>query len=921
MTNQTKRTVLFPINQDEQAVQAKADYLLAQDVFEKIADLLGRGLAKIKRLASEQGLDDLDLHRAHEAILLQGARGSGKSAVLVNLALYLKERQPVIADELLILKPIDPTLLENGEDMFLDVFIAALVRDKQIKAKLDLGGREAEMFYDQLCKVGSALESSQTQKEQHGMDRVRALIGGSGIAEQVHKLFQCALKLTCKKLIVLLIDDVDTALQHAYEKIEIVRKYLVSPCLIPLISGDLALYDDVIWRDFHGRLLDKSKAERPEALARAKRLSIDYQRKILPLPRRIIVPSLASYLNDPELLLVDKDTKLISFPVFKYWLEAVLNERVNGVENSYLPLPINTARDFAQLVSHVQKLLPGLTKILTDKTNFLPLELRRLSFMPPKVAQLISVFAKEFASARNITRKADRNAAFANAYAMVTSEQSLHQNELANGLGGVFVIWQEALKTYFRHHQNGGVAYITMEANSHFRRCATEQSDERHSVFDTILFNPHRHQKHNEFTQSADIRAQWGNYLDKRMPVGWVKNIPKMSMLPYANPEHGFLIVEAERQRIASLIERISILEQSEDAELIYRLITYFNFHNAINRGTLAVTGRIFELLITSLIRKISVAEVYDMISRSPFYSIAERVEGGTFELAVDEIAYPGNAANHAIGDALSRLVEAINAWRDENFKTPTSPPNAWLIYNVTNKFFNTPHRSDPVKPNPQEKCIDNVFGTAVKAFNTVWNAFANFEKGPVFGIDLIIVDMAISDADKDFTQSRLYTSNILPFVRLTGTSLPDKGAKNNQAIGAYTTLLASHPLKNLLQHVYNEMKIHAEFIKDEDILLVNNGISNKLEVISDEKLNAKVNGIIRVIDSKVTGSALVAIKKQIADALGENAERAFELANSPKYKGGRYGLSDLGRLLAKIAAEEKKIAAAQVVVKNSPAG
>ena len=832
-------TVLFPINQDEQAVQARADYLLAQDVFEKIAGLLERGLAKV---CSLKNLDDLDQHRAHEAILLQGPRGSGKSAVLVNLALYLKERKEKLERELLILKPIDPTLLEDGKNMFLDVFIAALVRDKHIKAKLDQGGREADAFYDQLGKVGSALESSQTQEEQHGMDRVRALIGGNGIAEQVHKLFQSALNLTCKKLIVLPIDDVDTALQHAYEKIEIVRKYLVSPYVIPIISGDLALYNDLIWRDFHGRLLTDSDAEKDEAMERAKRLSIDYQRKILPLPRRIDVPILATYLNDPEVILVDKDSKLISFPVFKGWLDAVLNERVNGVENSYLSLPINTVREFAQLVSHVQLPLHKLGKIWDEKTSFSLLEIRRLSFMKPQVAHIISDFAKEFSIARTLTSEPVRNAAFTKAYSAVNSQLSTLQKDQATNLGEVFVNWQEELKAYFVHHQSGGAVYITMEANSYFRRCAKAQGDEVKSVFDTILFKPQRHQQYKEFTQSKDIHDQWENYLKPHIPKGWLKNIPKLSILDYVNPEHGYLVTVPEKKLIEKVFGLILGNKNSEDSEdsedseeseesedlmgaelsefsenpwklgnsedvvLIYRLMTYFNYHNSNSRGTLVVTGRVFELLITSLIREISVKELYDLIYRLPFYSSAERVGDGIFEFAIDRTILRGEVDDYHLSKSLSKLVDEINNWHNKHKGTLIFPPHAWMIYNVMNKFFMNANRFNPVRRSPPEYFIDNIFGVAVKAFNAIWNTFANFEKGPIFGLDLMLADFAIPGGGKDFSKRRLYKKNILPLLRFVDQNQIDKEGGGISSTGSYTLALASHPLKTLFERTYEFM-------------------------------------------------------------------------------------------------------------------
>jgi hypothetical protein len=902
MTNQTKRTVLFPINQDEQAVQAKADYLLAQDVFEKIADLLDRGLAKIKRLASEQGLDDLDQHRAHEAILLQGPRGSGKSAVLVNLALYLKDRHAAIADELLILKPIDPTLLEDGEDMFLDVFIAALVRDKQIKTKLDLGGREAEMFYDQLCKVGSALESSQIQKEQVGVDRVRALIGGSGIADQVHKLFQCALKLTCKKLIVLPIDDVDTALQHAYEKIEIVRKYLVSPCLIPLISGDLELYDDVIWRDFHGRLLAKSKAERPEALARAKRLSIDYQRKILPLPRRIDVPSLTTYLNDPQLRLLAGETPLISFPVFMYWLDAVLNERMNGVENSYLPLPINTVREFAQLVSNVQYLIPETHRKLQELAMNSRLDIRRLSFMKTAIAKEVAIFAQAYNDVMLHETKAQRNKARRQAYTKLMASVKEVPEDADVGLVSIVPAWQAILKNYFKHHQNGGAVYLTLKANEHFRRFANNSLFEDTFLFDTDLFRPQLHRQYFQFHQVNDISQQWSTYLDGRIPSGWKKNIPEKCILPYPRPEIGRLISGAGNAltgaEVPGLGHEGKAIYHDEDAEIIRRLMTHYNFYTRLGRTTLTLTGRIFELLITSLIRDVDDIEILKMMYRPPFFSAAELLSTKTFDFSSDDDVPNDGDANdddHVVGDTLSKLVREINKWRKDNATDLAAAPPAYLIYNVFNKFFNQANYFN--MPEKEVKGRIDLFGTALQAFNAIWAIFGSFEKGPIFGFDEVIAFTNITEAATDFEQSPLYKTNIEPFLRKDGNGY------FKFKTGAYTYLLASHPIRNLLQRVFNAMKNIQAFSEKPNKTKMASNSGKDMPAGLERKINFVINrafkGIFPTKDDiqrksyRELRTQLDRLELFLMEAKLDPAD-IFALAGRPEYEKGNSGLSKL---------------------------
>jgi hypothetical protein len=922
------RNVLFPINQPEQAKQAKAEYLLAQDVFENIAKLIERGLEKRKRLESQPGgLDDLDQHRAHEAILLQGVRGSGKSAVLVNLDLYLQARHPAVAHDLLILKPIDPTLLENGESMFLDVFIAALVRDAQVKAKLDQGGREAGAFYDQLGKVGSALESAQTQKEQHGIERVRALIGGNSIADQVHKLFQFALRLTDKKLIILPIDDVDTALQHAYEKIEIVRKYLVSPFVVPLISGDIELYNDVIWRDIHGRLLAETKSEQIEAKNRAKELSIAYQRKILPLPRRIEVPKLGDYLNDPKVILADGHVELISFPVFTYWLEAVLNERVNGVENSYLRLPITTVREFAQLVSHVQELIPKLHTKLTELKLSTRIEIRRSRVMAPAIAACVANFSKEYNAVQTHEKRADRSSARAKAKTNFKSEVEKLPEAVGESLRGIGNYWQIALKSYFKYHQDGGAIYLTLEANDHFLACKAE-SLAYTSVFDTDLFKPRQHKEYRQFAQSAEIRKEWREHLESRMPGVWTKNFPETSVLPYPRPEIGRQITDSDRVFVEeSFIAKAYAenTENTENAALVWRLMTHYNFYSKTNRARLTLTGRIFELLITTLIRNISEREVLDLMYRAPFYSVTEMVSTKTFDIAGEEESQNGEDADQAdnfVWVALIQLVKDINAWRKENAVDLAAPPHAWLIYNVTNKYFNQANYFNilPTKGGSKQKSdsLLEVVGTALQAFNAIWAIFGSFEKGPVFGFDEVIAYMNVGEGDKDFTQNQLYKQNILPFLRVQDDKKKEESPFFNFQTGAYTYLLSSHPLKKLLQETYDALPKY--IAKNTNLPENAKNLQSEASIKKiNERINERVNEVLRGKKLDVKGATLNNLVKEIEDELGAEAELVFELAKDEQFSRGRSGLSKLRRLLDKIKQEEQSISTEQIPASNSP--
>jgi hypothetical protein len=239
---QSRETIHFPIDTGDHAYVESRRSLLARDVYEQIAAHLRRALAKAEHILANQSPDAVreafDKFRSHEAVLLDGGRGTGKSSVLVNLSRYVADLDG-LHDKLLILKPVDPTLLENGDNLLLNVIVAALLRDPLVREALREQRIGTPEFYSELENLGSALEGIQKIGSEYGLDRLHAFIENQELAEHVHMLFYRALCLTGKKLVALPIDDVDTSLELAFDNVEAVRKYMTSPFVIRSLAAIL----------------------------------------------------------------------------------------------------------------------------------------------------------------------------------------------------------------------------------------------------------------------------------------------------------------------------------------------------------------------------------------------------------------------------------------------------------------------------------------------------------------------------------------------------------------------------------------------------------------------------------------------------------------------------------------------------------
>lgn len=224
--SQNKRYI--PLNAGESAVLPDANTLLPHnEVYEPLAQMIIEAVNKAKA-AKGKSLNEL---REHSAISIDGARGTGKTAVLVNLKSFLKD-QDVLKD-VHILDPVDPTLLENGESLFLHIIVAAVLHDKEVKEAQKQQPNSSRSLNQTLEKLAQSLESVETQQQHHGMDKIRAMYSNKLLADCVQDFFREVLGLLGKQLLILPIDDVDTSLNRAFENLEIVRRYLATPMFCP----------------------------------------------------------------------------------------------------------------------------------------------------------------------------------------------------------------------------------------------------------------------------------------------------------------------------------------------------------------------------------------------------------------------------------------------------------------------------------------------------------------------------------------------------------------------------------------------------------------------------------------------------------------------------------------------------------------
>ncbi|WP_288766072.1 antiviral RADAR system adenosine triphosphatase RdrA [uncultured Enterobacter sp.] len=782
--SQNKRYI--PLNAGESAVLPDANTLLPSDeVYEPLAQMIIEAVNKADA-AKGQSLNEL---REHNAITIDGARGTGKTAVLVNLKSYLKDRD--VLKDVHILDPVDPTLLENSESLFLHIIVAAVLHDKDVKEQQRTNPDKVRSLNQTLEKLAQSLESVETQQERHGIDKVRAMYSNKQLADCVQDFFREVLCLLGKKLMILAIDDVDTSLNRAFENLEIVRRYLATPHVLPIVCGDRELYNDVTWRDFHGRLTKDSSYRRKDAYEKAVELAAEYQRKILPFPRRLTMPPVSKYWQQSNIYLRDgHQAEVMPLRNFIAWLEIFLAGPVNGLEGSQLSLPIPSIRALIQLVRQCSDLIPQLPASIRAAKNELDVRKNWQIQNPP-------------------------------------------QDDLASSDRNIIV---QRLADYFCYEPKGGIVYLLLLAKQQWKRGAhSESSKQRCSIFDTPLFQPLTHTATNfELFDKTDNLAAWAISLAKRLPEEWLAGIKSQkTMLPYPLAEIG--IISSKKWDYAKEIQQTTIdnLDNEKKSKSIFLidLLAQHNFYTNAKQTMLLNIGRIFELVIASIIGPLSEEAIHAILSRAPFFSTAALAPTKTILMDAKASAVEDNPAEadfvegHDSTVLIRKLSEEINEWRQTHGieQIELSP---WLVYKVFNKVY-----SQLASGNKFPSFITNIdwaLDMAAYAFYSTWFAFGSFEKGELFGLPNVIATTNINPEKlKNYTSNDQFNVNVKPIL---------DAFENENSLKAVSIVLAKHPLKQWIDEV-----IKFDWPKDEPVSTPSKAPSKDKKVTSDKWLAEKL--------------------------------------------------------------------------------
>ena len=307
--------------------------------YEKAMRALMRIMRQTKRFHEENEHGDADIYALENrlfgysgnVIAFAASRGGGKTATMLSFSKILHEgfgkhkvdnsflndmtheKEGVSKDHpadwmarcsFIPLTPIAPAVLE-GDQNILYVVLSRLYRyAERLLSERSRGDRVREVQKNELIRsfqnVLSGINGIKHPEKKHPGDLagMQDVCDGLSLSRHFYHLIQNILKLAienqniCDKYLVIQLDDTDSKMQNIYAVLEDVRKYLMIPNLVILMSVDQNCMSDVVFQDNLRCFPDLIKVDADRLSRDLSRITNKYIDKLIPPTHMVQLPQL-----------------------------------------------------------------------------------------------------------------------------------------------------------------------------------------------------------------------------------------------------------------------------------------------------------------------------------------------------------------------------------------------------------------------------------------------------------------------------------------------------------------------------------------------------------------------------------------------------------------------------------------------------
>lgn len=306
--------IIINLNNSREAASLKKDEIIQQEAlkqFEKLILQIKKRIPSFKdQLACNTPIRSV---RTHDVITIDGRRGSGKTTFVLS---GWQSLDGEIKNSICFLDIIDPTLIETCEHVF--VTIISIIK-KRVEDVINNPTHQLDEGYVKAWRSsllllargltlldgvgGNHMKSDSWMDEhfvlEHGIQNAQS---GKDLEQSFHKYINQSLSLIGKEAFLIAFDDIDTDFSKGWPVLEILRKYLTTPQLITVLSGDLQLYSTLVEKNQRKNLGTVLKAQNGEQRFQPiiEGLVDQYLLKILKPSHRIELRTTGYYQNNDK---------------------------------------------------------------------------------------------------------------------------------------------------------------------------------------------------------------------------------------------------------------------------------------------------------------------------------------------------------------------------------------------------------------------------------------------------------------------------------------------------------------------------------------------------------------------------------------------------------------------------------------------
>lgn len=391
-----------------------------------IGDVLKRGEETVNLLKRE-GDYKVFYSRAHEVIMLSGRRGAGKTTMLLHLLEEIEKCSRAANGEglgygdnntkvyntykeIYPLGIFDPTLLGGREHLLAAILvkICNAVDNSHQKRRISAecyANREMgdfDKWRESLRNMADGLKvlgesegnrspSSIWEDSQFVLDEsLKRAQHGEDLERKFQRFVDNSLKILEKKAFIIGLDDIDTQPGIGMHVLEVLRKYLTTPQLITILSGDIELYSSIIRKgqlDAFGIQFDSDDKvlDRNERMISG--LVDQYMNKLLPSRNRIHISYVNKCIEDKKIYIRlqndDPNDKTLEYELVYFTEELIKKifctrsqEDVQAIKNVIFDNPARSVMQLlivaAESVDKKNSISCNKEKLMTDEKNTSP---------------------------------------------------------------------------------------------------------------------------------------------------------------------------------------------------------------------------------------------------------------------------------------------------------------------------------------------------------------------------------------------------------------------------------------------------------------------------------------------------------------------------------------------------------------------